>query len=379
MKKIYTLCLLFITCTQVLNSQVTYTGKPIYIINIKRAGIFIGTIKVELFPNLAYRHVRNFDSLVSTQFYDSTAFHRVIPGFMIQGGDPNSRHGATSTWGFGQPGQPTVNAEFSTARHLRGILSAARSSNINSATSQFFICVATAASLNGNYSVYGRVISGMNIVDTIVLAPRNASDLPNLKHEMFITAAGSNDSIPSAPVLNSPLNNSIATPTAAALLLKWNAVGGAVEYEIEVSDDPFYLNLIKNGKSGTNNYYITNGLVADTKYYWHVRANNGGHYSDWSTDFMFSTELDAVGIDKNLLTENTIQAFPNPSTGQFTFSQLNVGDKVRIFDVKGKLVYETITRERILNLSLEGKEKGIYTYTVLSENKEKMQGKLILK
>jgi len=379
MKKIYTLCLLFITCSQVLNSQVTYTGKPIYNINIKRAGIFIGTIKVELFPNLAYHHVRNFDSLVSTQFYDSTAFHRVIPGFMIQGGDPNSRHGATSTWGFGQPGQPTVNAEFSTARHLRGILSAARSSNINSATSQFFICVATAASLNGNYSVYGRVISGMNIVDTIVLAPRNASDLPNLKHEMFITAAGSNDSIPSAPVLNSPLNNSIATPTAAALLLKWNAVGGAVEYEIEVSDDPFYLNLIKNGKSGTNNYYITNGLVAETKYYWHVRANNGGHYSDWSTDFMFSTELDAVGIDKNLLTENTIQVFPNPSTGQFAFSHLNAGDKVRIFDVTGKLIYETISKENTLTLSLEGKEKGIYTYSVQSENKERMQGKLILK
>jgi cyclophilin family peptidyl-prolyl cis-trans isomerase len=379
MKKIYTLCLLFITCSQVINSQVTYTGKPIYNINIKRAGIFIGTIKVELFPNLAYHHVRNFDSLVSTQFYDSTAFHRVIPGFMIQGGDPNSRHGATSTWGFGQPGQPTVNAEFSTARHLRGILSAARSSNINSATSQFFICVATAASLNGNYSVYGRVISGMNIVDTIVLAPRNASDLPNLKHEMFITAAGSNDSIPSAPVLNSPLNNSIATPTAAALLLKWNAVGGAVEYEIEVSDDPFYLNLIKNGKSGTNNYYITNGLVAETKYYWHVRANNGGHYSDWSSDFMFSTELDAVGINKNNLSNHLVNVYPNPSSGQFNFSNLNYGDNLRVYDAKGTLVFETICKEKNINISLEGKEKGVYSYSVLSKGKEISLGKLVLK
>jgi peptidyl-prolyl cis-trans isomerase B (cyclophilin B) len=378
MKKIYTLCLLFITSTQVLNSQVTYTGKPIYNLNIKRAGIFIGTIKVELFPNLAYHHVRNFDSLVSTQFYDSTAFHRVIPGFMIQGGDPNSRHGATSTWGFGQPGQPTVNAEFSTARHLRGILSAARSSNINSATSQFFICVATAASLNGNYSVYGRVISGMNIVDTIVLAPRNASDLPNLKHEMFITAAGSNDSIPSAPVLNSPLNNSIATPTAAALLLKWNAVGGAVEYEIEVSDDPFYLNLIKTGKSGTNNYYITNGLVADTKYYWHVRANNGGHYSDWSSDFMFSTELDAVGIHTYSDNNEQLAIYPNPSTGMFYFSNLEIGSKLNVYDVTGKLIVTTLIKDNLFTLDLENKVRGIYLYSISSDKKENLHGKLIV-
>lgn len=379
MKKIYTLCLLIITFSQVLNSQVTYTGKPTYKIDIKRAGVFIGSINIELFPNLAYHHTRNFDSLVAAHFYDTTAFHRVIPGFMIQGGDPNSRHGATSTWGYGQAGQPTVNAEFSTAKHLRGILSAARSSNINSATSQFFICVATAASLNGQYSVYGRVTSGMNIVDTIVLAPRNANDLPNLKHEMFITATGSNDSVPSIPVLTSPVNNAIALPTAASVLLKWNAVAGAVEYELEVSDDPFYQNIIKSAKSGINNFNLTTGLSTDTRYYWHVRANNGGHYSDWSTDFMFSTELDAVGIDKNRLTENTIQVFPNPSTGQFAFSNLNTGDKVRVFDVTGKLIYETFSKESSLTLSLEGKEKGIYTYSVLSENKERMQGKLILK
>lgn len=380
MKKIYTVCLLLLLVgSNYLSSQTIYTGKPIYKIDIKRAGTFIGTIKVELFPNLAYHHVRNFDSLVSTQFYDSTAFHRVIPGFMIQGGDPNSRHGATSTWGYGQPGQPTVNAEFSTAKHVRGILSAARSSNINSATSQFFICVATAASLNGSYSVYGRVISGMNIVDTIVLAPRNSNDLPNLKHEMFITAMGSNDSLPAVPVLTSPVNNAINTPTAAAVLLKWNAVGGAVEYELEVSDDPFYQNIIKSAKSGVNNYYLTTGLVDNTFYYWHVRANNGGHTSDWSTDFMFSTALDAVGIKNTGSDLQNVSVFPNPSNGQFTFSNLHKGDKLCVFDVSGKLIYENTMKESSLNLNLETKQKGVYSYCISSEGKESLNGKLIVK
>src|SRR6187431_2548369 len=123
MKKIYTFCLLLIFVgTNILNSQVVYTGKPTYKIDVKRAGIYIGSINIELFPNVAYHHVRNFDSLVGVHFYDTTAFHRVKPTYMIQGGDPNSRHGATSTWGYGQSGQPTVNAEFSTTKHVRGIL-----------------------------------------------------------------------------------------------------------------------------------------------------------------------------------------------------------------------------------------------------------------
>src|SRR6185369_17262738 len=118
-----------------------YTGKPQYKIHTTRAGIPLGDIFIELYPTLAPHHVRNFDSLVSYSFYDTTAFHRVVPGFVIQGGDPNSRHGAPSTWGYGQPGQPTVNAEFSNfLKHKKGVLSAARSTNINSATSQFFIC-----------------------------------------------------------------------------------------------------------------------------------------------------------------------------------------------------------------------------------------------
>lgn len=378
MKKIYILFNLLFVFTFV-NAQVVYTGKPMYKIDIKRAGTFIGTIKIELFPNIAYHHVRNFDSLVGVHFYDTTAFHRVIPTFMIQGGCPNSRHGATSTWGNGQPGQPTVNAEFSVARHLRGTLSAARSTNINSATSQFFICVAAAASLNGQYSVYGHVISGMNIADTIVLAPRNSNDLPNLKHEMYITALGSNDTIPNAPVLNSPANNTNGIDVAAALLLKWNAVSDAIIYNVEISDDPFFLNIVKSFNSATNLSYVSSGLSYDTKYYWHVRTNNGGNFSDWSTDWSFDTYRNMVGINSVKTNTENLLIFPNPSTGKFTFSNLEKGNKMEVYDVLGNVVFQTTVKESNLTVDLDGKEKGVYLYRITGTQKETHSGKLILK
>lgn len=148
----------------------------------------LGVIQIELYPEAAPKHCHNFDSLVSIQFYDKTAFHRVIPGFMIQGGDPNSKDKPINTWGYGDPSQTTVPAEFSSLKHVRGILSAARATDINSATSQFFICVATASHLDGKYSIYGNVVSGLNIVDSIVNVPRNmSSNNPLEKVEMYIT------------------------------------------------------------------------------------------------------------------------------------------------------------------------------------------------
>lgn len=259
----------------------TFTGKPMYQILTKCAGVYLGTTTVELFPNIAPLHVRNFDSLVSVQFYDSTAFHRVIPGFMIQGGDPNSRSGPISTWGNGDPSQPTVNAEFSVAKHVRGILSAARDSSINSANSQFFICVAAASWLNGQYSVYGHVTNGMNTVDTIVNAPRDANDNPLQKIEMFITYIGSNDTVPNAPLLNLPVSGSASASTFRSL--KWFAVSDAIIYHVEVSTDSLFSTLFKSVDVGTNLYTVT-GLAAGTKYYWRVMTNNGGHFSTYSTD-----------------------------------------------------------------------------------------------
>lgn len=160
----------------------------VYLIDAKVEGASIGIIKVELWPEIAPKTVANFDNLVKTGAYDGTAFHRVIPGFVIQGGDPNSKEGPKSSWGMGAPGQKTVPAEFSDVKHVRGVLSMARKGNdVNSATSQFFICTDNASSLNGQYSAFGKVLEGMDVVDKIVNMPRDERDNPLKKVEMFIT------------------------------------------------------------------------------------------------------------------------------------------------------------------------------------------------
>lgn len=137
-----------------------------------------GTIVVKFFPQKAPKHVENFIKLAKKGFYDGTKFHRVIPGFMIQGGDPNTKSGDPSTWGTGGPGY-TVSAEFNDIPHTRGILSMARAQDPDSAGSQFFIMHARYPSLDGQYSVFGQVIKGMDVVDKIVTTPRGENDRPN--------------------------------------------------------------------------------------------------------------------------------------------------------------------------------------------------------
>ena len=144
-----------------------------------------GNIELRFFPEVAPNHVNNFIDLAKKGFYDSTLFHRVIPKFMIQGGDPNSKNPDRSTHGTGGPGH-TVKAEFSNKPHKRGTLSMARSASPDSAGSQFFICVAEASSLNNKYTVFGEVVSGMEVVDKIVSQPRDARDNPNERIEMKV-------------------------------------------------------------------------------------------------------------------------------------------------------------------------------------------------
>jgi cyclophilin family peptidyl-prolyl cis-trans isomerase len=138
-----------------------------------------GNITIDFFENIAPNHVSTIKTLISENFYDSLYFHRVIPGFVIQGGDPNTRDNDKANDGMGQPEQPTINAEFSKIPHKRGILSMARKGNdINSASSQFFICVADAPLLNNQYTIFGKVIEGMDVVDTIVNLERDNNDNP---------------------------------------------------------------------------------------------------------------------------------------------------------------------------------------------------------
>ena len=136
-----------------------------------------GNIELEFFPEKAPGHVKNFKTLAKTGFYNGTLFHRVIPGFMIQGGDPNSKSADRSMHGMGGPGY-SIKAEFNDTRHDRGVLSMARAQDPNSAGSQFFIVVKDAHFLDRQYTAFGRVIKGMEVADKIVNAPRDERDNP---------------------------------------------------------------------------------------------------------------------------------------------------------------------------------------------------------
>lgn len=144
-----------------------------------------GKIELKFFPDVAPNHVNNFIELAKKGFYDGTTFHRVIPGFMIQGGDPNSKDPDKSRHGTGGPGY-TVKAEFNSKPHKRGTLSMARSANPDSAGSQFFICVADSPFLDRQYTVFGEVVSGIDIVDKIVSQPRDSRDNPKDRIEMKV-------------------------------------------------------------------------------------------------------------------------------------------------------------------------------------------------
>ena len=143
----------------------------------------LGNIELEFLEDVAPGHTKNFKDLANKGFYDGTIFHRVIPGFMIQGGDPNSKSEDRSAHGTGGPGY-TIKAEFNDTPHDRGVLSMARSQDPNSAGSQFFIVVKDAHFLDGKYTAFGRVLSGMDVADKIVDSPRDARDNPNDRIEM---------------------------------------------------------------------------------------------------------------------------------------------------------------------------------------------------
>jgi len=130
-----------------------------------------GEINLRFFPEVAPNHVKNFIDLSEKGFYNGTKFHRVIAGFVIQGGDPNTVSGSRGTWGTGGSGT-NVKAEFNPIHHKRGILSMARSGHPDSASSQFFICVADVPSLDNQYTVFGQVTKGMDVVDKIVAASK---------------------------------------------------------------------------------------------------------------------------------------------------------------------------------------------------------------
>ena len=135
-----------------------------------------GTIKAELYPEIAPNTVNNFISLIKKGFYDGTIFHRVIPGFMIQGGDPEGT--GMGGPGYGIKGEFAMNGFENNLRHTTGVLSMARSQRPNSAGSQFFIMVDDAPHLDGQYAAFGKITSGMDVADRIVNVKRDYFDKP---------------------------------------------------------------------------------------------------------------------------------------------------------------------------------------------------------
>ena len=151
------------------------------------------------FEGNAPKHVESFKIHAGNGYYDKTIFHRVIPGFMIQGGDPNTKGDNNASYGTGgyaakyfgignenDSSTWTLPAEFNNIKHKVGILSMARANNPNSGGSQFFICAAEAPHLNGKYTVFGQVIEGLEIIEQIVNQPRDSRDNPNRRIEMKV-------------------------------------------------------------------------------------------------------------------------------------------------------------------------------------------------
>ena len=161
-----------------------------------------GDMVVEFYPDIAPMHVESFMALVKEEYFNGTTFHRVIPGFMIQGGDPNSRNENRATHGTGgragkffglgneeDPSTWLIPQEFSNTPHVKGILSMARTNDPNSASSQFFVCHDNANFLDNNYTVFGKVIDGLDIIDQIANVAKDQNDNPLEKVEMSIRIA----------------------------------------------------------------------------------------------------------------------------------------------------------------------------------------------
>jgi peptidyl-prolyl cis-trans isomerase B (cyclophilin B) len=146
----------------------------------------LGEMVVEFWPEVAPKTVANFKNLAKARFYDGTAFHRIVKGFMIQGGDPNTKDPAKeSVYGQGDPGYK-IKAEFNDRSHQRGVLSMARSASPDSAGSQFFVCLGDASFLDGKYTAFGKVIKGDDVLGKIgdtatVMSPSGEKSKPTVR------------------------------------------------------------------------------------------------------------------------------------------------------------------------------------------------------
>ncbi len=168
----------------ILQQLAGYPGEPATAEEIVTMETSAGTMKLRLFTDVAPEHSNNFKRLANIGFYDSTTFHRVVPRFVIQGGDIFSRDAQRTNDGQGGPGY-TINAEFNPRPHVRGTLAMARSQDLNSAGSQFYIALGRLAQLDNQYTVFGELIDGMDVLDSIGAAPTDTRDNPVMPQRIF--------------------------------------------------------------------------------------------------------------------------------------------------------------------------------------------------
>lgn len=201
MKKILTTLIIFgvitVSCEKKPKPEVK--PEPVQQIEVAVISTQYGDMVVDFFEESAPMHVESFKLHAKTGYYNGTIFHRVIPGFVIQGGDPNTKGDDKSIYGMGghaakffgvgvEDDSTTWNipAEFNNLKHQHGILSMARSGHPNSGGSQFFVCAGDIPHLDGQYTVFGQVIEGHHVIDQIVNLPRNKRDNPNERVEMTV-------------------------------------------------------------------------------------------------------------------------------------------------------------------------------------------------
>ena len=227
----------------------------------------LGVITIEFFPNDAPNHIDNFVALTESGFYDEVIFHRIIPGFMIQGGDPNTINGDPSTWGIGGPDQK-INAEFNSIKHNRGIVSMARSSDPNSAGSQFFIVHKDSNFLDEQYTVFGRIVTeeSFQTLDKIAEVETGTNDKPIVPDEVKITKAivVNRSEISDILVLSEPerTESDVIQPTgnqkfqSAEHGIEFSAPEGWLLQEPEGGDDQTPTIVAVGPKTGTTNPQI---------------------------------------------------------------------------------------------------------------------------
>ena len=350
----------FITILLLLVSFLIYSqSKPSYLIDVHRNENSIGLIKVELFPDFAPNHVLYWDSLVNIDFFDSLAFHRVIEGFVIQGGDPNTLNLPDSTWGVGQPNQQTVDAEFNPVSYIRGVLGAARDEDPNSANSQFFICHDNATFLTGNYTAYGRVIEGINIVDSVAIFPTDTEDRPLIKTIMFIDRS---EDIPSEIQPTLLITEDSIDNVNYFKSLEWETNTEAIYYEIELSRDSDF-SLIEQSKTDNDNSVVfTNLETGGIRYFWRVTAYDGAS-SSVSETRTFLTKF--LASQESIQQENDF--YFNQDNKTLILTDASEYRNIIIYDIHGSIVYNQSLSN---NVSLNKLSKGLYVISLLGKNKK---------